>query len=66
MFIPLSFLCRENRTAYNLEWLEEDTKLRYSTAINYTWDPETSAGNPDKDMVVTINTPLIVSSHTSV
>lgn len=60
-----SILCvslRENRTAFNLQWLEKDTVLRYDTNITYTWDPYKSRGNdPDRDIVTTINVPLIVS-----
>ena len=44
-----------------MEWLENDTVLRYSTNITYTWDPEKSNGHPDSDIVTTINVPLFVS-----
>ena len=44
-----------------MEWIENDTVLRYSTNITYTLDKDKSSGNPDTDIVTTINVPLFVS-----
>ena len=57
------FSCRENRTCFNLRWSDGDTKLHYDAGYIYIWDKEASKGNnPDKDIVTTLNVPLMVSS----
>lgn len=54
-------LSREDRRTFNMEWMDNDTVLRYSTNITYTFDPSKSNGYPDSDLVTTINVPLFVS-----
>ncbi len=53
--------CREDRQAFNMHWLKNDTVLKYSTNITYSWDPTLSNGHPDNDIITTINVPLFVS-----
>lgn len=56
---PYAF--RENRSAFDLEWMLNDTVLQYKTNITFEFDPEMSGAglDPLTDVITTVNVPLI-------
>lgn len=57
----MSVLHREYRPRENVTFLENGTKLYALNPKSFVFVPEKSAGNPEVDMVTTINIPFVVS-----
>lgn len=56
----VSLLCREYRPRENVTFLENGTKLYALNPKTFVFVPEKSAGNPEVDVVTTINIPFVV------
>ena len=60
-FLPLSFT-REYRPRENVTFLENGTKLSALNPKSFVFLPEMSVGDPEVDLIRTINIPVVVSA----
>lgn len=55
------FLYREYRPKEDIEFLENGTEVSAVNPKTYVFEPDKSVGNPEVDLIRTINIPIVVS-----